>query len=213
MLDIANVWSFLLAATLVIVVPGPATFYVIGKTHQSPWLASQATLGIVAGDVVLISVSGFGFASLVARWPLLLLAVKVIGAIYLLYLGWNLAQSSRQQLHRLSPHKDKPAHFGEDFLKGLLITLTNPKPILFFAAFFPLFIKTGATAVTQKFYALGVIFELLNLCYFSTMILIVTRLRHWRAFDRFLNGGFNTACGIALMGCSLSILAAALLRN
>jgi leucine efflux protein len=206
MIDITNAWSFFPAAILVIVVPGPATFYVIGNAAQSVRSAGHAILGIVAGDFVLIMLSSFGCASLIARWPALLLALKIVGAIYLLYLGWGLTRGSQRE-HQITSYAKTNRSFLKDLSKGLLITVTNPKPILFFAAFFPLFIKIGTTAVARSFLTLGVFFELLNLCYFAAMILVVARLRQWPAFDLFLKGGFNIASGIALIACGGLMLA------
>ena len=213
MIDIVNVWAFLLAAMLMIVAPGPGTFYVIGKAHQSPRHGSHAILGIVAGDVALITISGLGFASLMVRWPLILLAVKVLGAIYLCYLGWDLMAGVQQQEPQIALRENQPTDTRQSFLKGLLITLVNPKAVLFFAAFFPLFIRIGATSTMHSFYVLGAIFELLNLTYFVVVILAVMRMRQRPIFDRFLKGGFDKLSGIALTGCGLLILVNELFRH
>ncbi|MBJ6763001.1 LysE family transporter [Myxococcaceae bacterium JPH2] len=206
MLGIDNIASFLLAATLVIIVPGPATFYVAGRAQHSTRSAGLATAGIVAGDVVLITLAGAGFAALVSRWPMLLQAIQVSGALYIAYLGVDLL--------RASPAADAQARAAEappsgGVLKGFLITLTNPKPILFFGAFFPVFIDKGAQSWMGSFYALGGLFEVINLLYFAALITVFTQLRNTPFFVRFAAGGFKKVSGYGLVLCGAVTLVAA----
>lgn len=162
----------------------------------------------MSGDLVLILASGLGFASLVARWPLLLLAVKLGGAVYVALLGWELVKPSScpREGRGSTTHEERGGGLG--IAKGLLITLTNPKPILFFAAFFPMFIRAGTASILREFLVLGFYFEVLNICYFSALILVVARLRHWPIFDRFLGGGFKAVSGIGMFCCSAFIFMA-----
>src|SRR5688572_30861779 len=82
----ANVASFLFAATLVVLVPGPATLYVAGQAHRSAGSAGRAMAGIIVGDLVLITLSGLGFSALVTRWPVMLLVLQLGGALYVTFL-------------------------------------------------------------------------------------------------------------------------------
>jgi leucine efflux protein len=215
LLDLPNLASFVLASALLIVLPGPATFYVLAQAQSSRCHAATAVIGIVLGDVVLIIASALGFASLISQWPVLLPIVKVIGAGYLLYLSWtlwtkntsNLAQHDAQSVLRERTRKVRAEDSG--FVKGLLLTLTNPKPILFFAAFFPQFIPVQAPAI-ESFLVLGLLFELLNMAYFALIVALLQFLRQHRGFNRLLAGSFNRigACGILL--CSVFMLASAM---
>lgn len=205
MFGIDNIWSFLLAATLIILVPGPATIYVAGKAARGVGVAVRAIGGIIAGDVVLITLAGFGFAALASRWPSLVAAINVIGAVYVAYLGVELLRSTP------SPAiDDAPASARNTFVKGLLITLTNPKPILFFAVFFPMFIERSATSRIASFYALGALFEAINVVYFATIVAVVASLHRARTFNRYSAGTFNRVSGGALVACSVLLLVTAL---
>lgn len=193
---IVHLEAFLLAATLVIIVPGPATLYVAGRARHSPGAALRAVAGIVCGDLVLIALSGLGFATLLASWPGLVTAIKVVGALYVIYLGWEMLLSHAEAR---AAADDGRAGFG----KGLLLTLTNPKPILFFAAFFPLFVDPVAGSSAQGFYWLGLLFQAINLAYFAAVIFAASRLARFAGFS----AGLGRLGGCALLGCGMVVLA------
>lgn len=204
MLAIRDLTSFMLAAALVIVVPGPATLYVASAARHSARRACQATTGIIAGDLVLITLSGLGFSALVGRWPAVLGAIKLGGALYLGYLGIALVRTRRAIA--ASPAASEPGAGTRSVLMGLGITLTNPKPLVFFSGFFAMFIDPTTPSRIGSFYALGGIFELINLAYFTTIITVIARLRRTAAFERLAAGRFNLACGAGLILCAALIL-------
>jgi leucine efflux protein len=88
---------------------------------------------------------------------------------------------------------------SRELRQGLAITLTNPKPLLFFGAFFAMFITPAATSRITSFYALGALFELINVTYFATLLWLVTRLRSTASFERWAAGRFNRVCGAILV--------------
>lgn len=194
--------AFLATSALVILVPGPATLFVIGQAGQSARAAATATLGILLGDVVLILLSGFGFATLLSHWPGLLDGVQIAGALYVGYLGVALLRSDPAAPSTIA-WRARPS------ATGFLITITNPKPILFFAAFFPLFIPSGAGSYAGSYAALGLWFETLNILYFTTLIMLTRQLK-----SRFAPAGRSRLpyrlAGLGLLVCALVILASAL---
>ena len=199
MMTLAQLLPFALASALVIGVPGPATFFVLGQAQVSRRHAARATLGIVLGDVLLMTASALGFAALVTRWPLLLLAVKLGGAAYLVHLAWGLWRSTQA-----GEQRDPASH--NSFVKGLLLTLSNPKPVLFFAAFFPLFIPQSANTPLQSFATLGLVFEALNLAYFATLVMLLKMAGKQPSFQRFLAGRFNRVAAIGLLLCAFGVV-------
>jgi leucine efflux protein len=200
--------AFVAAAALVIVVPGPATLLVAGQAHRSGWHAARATAGVVAGDLVLITLSGLGFAAVMQQWPALGLVLTMAGALYVAWLGLQLLRSAPA-----SPSAPAAEAPSAGFLQGLTLTLTNPKPVLFFGAFFPLFIDRADGHWMTGFYALGAIFEAINLVYFGALIGLVSRLRRvtaWRGLGRGrihqLSGGGLLLCAVAMLGTTLRSL-------
>lgn len=199
--DIEHLPAFLLAATLLILVPGPATLYVASRTQRSVSSGCRATLGIVAGDIVLITLSGFGFAALVAQWPLLQTVIKVGGGLYIACLALELLNSPKSQTN-FEPGKPSP----DGFAKALLITLTNPKPILFFAAFFPMFINKAAGSTMRSFFTLGAMFEGINLMYFAALIAIVARLHRTKLLGQSGSRLLQKMSAFGLLICSGVVL-------
>ena len=197
MLGVTDLASFLIASTLTIIVPGPATVYVAGKARASTRAAGLASAGIIVGDLLLIALSGLGFAALVARWPALLAAIRVVGALYIAYLGVGLLRTRPAAVAAPAPDRATRGHFA----RGCLITLTNPKPILFFSVFFPSFIDPAAPSRVQAFAVLATIFEALNLVWFAAWILAVRGLRRMPALDR-----LDAVCGAGLVLCGAFLL-------
>ena len=205
MVGLHSLGAFVSAAALVILVPGPATLLVAGQAHRSGWRAARATAGVVAGDLVLITLSGLGFAAVMQQWPALGLALTVAGALYVAWLGLGLLRSAPGSASTLTA--DSP-HAG--FLQGLTLTLTNPKPVLFFGAFFPLFIDRASGQWMAAFYALGAIFEAINLLYFGALIGLVSRLRRVTAVGGVLRGRIHQLSGGGLLLCAAVMLATTL---
>ncbi len=167
---IAHLPAFLLAATLIILIPGPATSSVAGRVRFSSATSAMAALGIVAGDIILISIAGIGFTALVALWPVVQEVAKVCGGVYIAYLGLESLNSPVQ-----SEQPGAAAPRG-GFARALAGSLSNPRPALFFAAFFPMFIDRAAPSTIDSFVALGAMYEVLNVVYVATIITLMTGL-------------------------------------
>lgn len=201
MQSISNLGAFLLAATLVIVIPGPATLYVTSQALASGRRAAMAVLGIVTGDIVLIAAAAMGFAALLAAWPMLLQLSKWLGAAYLAYLSIGVLRAPDHAVHPMAPVAG-----GGAYRQALLITLSNPKPIVFFAAFFPTFIAPTAQVPWHSFVALGFAFEGVNLLYFAGLIVLVGQLRRRATRGTAHSAMVRKASAGGLLLCSVLIL-------
>lgn len=202
MLGVVNILGFFVASAAVIFVPGPATFYAIGKAQKGVGIAILSVGGIVVGDIILVSLAGLGFAEVATRFPVLLDVMKLVGALYVGYLGYGFLK----QDGTATPEIDGQNTFGDAFLKGLFLTLTNPKPILFFVAFFPLFIVPSDLPYIASFYFLGVLFQSVNLIYFGAIIVLSLWLSGMPFVKRFMAGGFNKFSGIILIFLAILVL-------
>ncbi|MFZ6780466.1 LysE family translocator [Undibacterium sp. Ji83W] len=205
--DLPSLPSFILAASLVIIIPGPATLLVAGYAKLSAKRAAAAVAGIICGDVLLIALSAAGFAVLMQGLPWLLPTIRLLGAVYLLYLGFMLWRGSSRQNQEGQQEAAMSQQSG--FTRGLLITLSNPKPLLFFSTFFPLFIPGEHGNTVQSFVALGVVFEILNLLYFvflCSLLKWTARLLAQRRFAWLPDGGVQKFCACGLILCSVGML-------
>lgn len=209
--DVANLPGFMLAASLIIIVPGPATLLVAEQARQSGQRAAVAVAGIVCGDLLLIGLSLAGFAVLMQGLPWLLPALRLTGAAYLLYLGQGLLHDGRSG----KGYKNNTQQAGSaNFARGLLVTISNPKPILFFSSFFPLFIPSAPDNAAQGFMMLGLMFEMINLLYFAALCVLLNWAKHalahqpdshnwWASW--LASGGIQQVCGGGLIVCGLGM--------
>lgn len=208
MAGVGGILSFIGASALVIVIPGPATLFVGGAASRSAWSAVRAVAGVVLGDLVLITLAGLGFASLVARFPAVSSLMRVLGAAYIFYLGVNLIRRPGAAPSAETSKAGSRRGARRRLISGLLITISNPKPILFFAAFFPLFISGGSASRLQDFYGLGAVFEAVNIAYFAVLISAVRQLGK---IPKMLPAGrLERVGGGGLIVCAAAVLLTAL---
>ena len=135
-MGIADYPAFCAAIVLFLALPGPGTFALLTSTAKGGFRAgAAATFGIIVGDQVLLWLAVAGVAALMAAYPALFSAVRWAGAAYLAWIGLKLLTAKDGE--SASPVRIEPHHY---FRQSLLITLLNPKAIVFYMAFFPLFI-------------------------------------------------------------------------
>ena len=138
MLGIADFGAFCASILLFLALPGPGTFALLTSTGKGGFRAgAAATLGLIAGDQVLLWLAVAGVAALLAANPMLFTGLQYAGAAYLGWIGLKLifAKSGSASPVRLEPH-----HYAR---QAFFITLLNPKAIVFYMAFFPLFIDAA----------------------------------------------------------------------
>jgi leucine efflux protein len=167
--------SFIAASFLVIIAPGPATLFILRRCDRGLSEPLKGVAGIAIGDIVMIGLSCLGVAALVIQFPGIASAMRLAGAAYVGWLGWQTLQAPAPA----TSTTDQPAS-GSSFAQGLFLTLANPKPILFFAAFFPLFM-TSAEPPAIQVVRLGALFEAINLGFYALFIgaarLLLRRMR------------------------------------
>ena len=135
MLGISDFGAFCAAILVFLALPGPGTLALLNSTAKGGFRAgAAATAGVIAGDQVLLWLAVGGVAALLAAYPLAFRAVQYAGAAYLAWVGLRLilARAGGE-----SPVHIEPRHYAR---QAFLITLLNPKAIVFYMAFFPLFI-------------------------------------------------------------------------
>jgi homoserine/homoserine lactone efflux protein len=142
-----DVWlSFVLASMILCFSPGPTVFLVMGqslshgKTSVIPLVA-----GVLSGDVIAMSISLLGLGALLATSAVLFSIFKWLAAAYLIYLGLK-TWRSKLDVQNADPVLGKN---GKIFKQALVVTALNPKGIIFFIAFFPLFIDADKAVLPQ----------------------------------------------------------------
>ncbi|MCC8950970.1 threonine/homoserine/homoserine lactone efflux protein [Bradyrhizobium sp. USDA 4516] len=158
MLGIHELWLFVLSGLLLNVTPGPDTAYIIGRTIQLGWRGgAAAAIGISCGCLVHVLGAAIGLSALLMASSTAFLAVKLVGAAYLVLTGLQML------LARARPVADITGQGGETsisrvFWQGALTNILNPKVALFFLAFLPQFVAADSPHKTLAFLVLGLIF-------------------------------------------------------
>ena len=135
MFGVTDYGAFVVAVIVFLAIPGPGNLALITSTGKGGLAGGlAATLGVIAGDQVLIWLAVAGVAALLATSPVLFNGVQWLGAAYLAWLGWRMITAQPGDAPVLK------IHAGQYFRQALMITLLNPKAIVFYMAFFPLFV-------------------------------------------------------------------------
>jgi threonine/homoserine/homoserine lactone efflux protein len=139
------------AALVVILIPGPLSLLMIGNSLNYGLLRSYpAFLGGVLASVCLLSASALGLGALLMASEQLFSALKIVGALYLFYLAWQSWKQSRQPVNASDvPVGVSQPRFGSLFWRAFVLGGSNPKDILFFAAFLPQFLKADQPFLGQ----------------------------------------------------------------
>jgi len=156
---IINFEVFLVAALLLNLTPGTDTMYIVSRSiAQGRAAGIYSALGITGGIMVHTFLAAFGLSLILVQSSLIFNVIKIIGALYLAYLGIQMirAKKSENEHQTLANASNKKI-----FLQGLITNVTNPKVALFFLAFLPQFIQTGSGEMNPvPFLILGLTFTL-----------------------------------------------------
>lgn len=206
MFGITDIWTYIIGAIFIIILPGPNSIYVMSVASRfGVKTGYQAAFGVFVGDLILILATVLGAASLLKAFPWIFILLKVVGAGYLSYLGirlciaayktWNNAtkniqsQSKQQELQSFHP-----------FRSALTISLINPKAILFYLSFFIQFVDPAYAHPAISFTLLATILQFLSMTYLTLLIFSGIKLAHY--FNRYYK---LAAAGITVVGISFCI--------
>ncbi len=200
MFGIQDYWAFVLAVIVFLASPGPGNFAVITSTGKGRLRGGlAATLGIICGDQVLLWLAVAGVAALLKANPAVFAAVQYAGAAYLAWLGLQMlrARPGSGPVIQIRPR--------QYFRQSLLITLLNPKAIVFYMAFFPLFVDPARHQGLLTFGVMAATIAALTLMYCLTLTLVThftaERLRAHPRASTWLNriaGSILLAFGLKL---------------
>ena len=159
--------AFVIAILLFLAIPGPGNLAIISSTAQGRVRGGLAsTFGIIAGDQILMWCAVAGVAALLKAYSAAFAAAQWLGAAYLAYLGVRLLLAKPGQGAVLTL---KPGHF---FKQSFFITLLNPKAIVFYMAFFPLFVDPARHQGLLTFGVMAATIAVLTFGYCASLTLI-----------------------------------------
>lgn len=146
MFDIQNYASFVVAILIFQLIPGPGTLTILNATARNGVTAGLgAVVGTLLGDMLYMTAAVLGLAAVMHAHPLFFNLFQWFGAAYLGWMGLQLLIKPLTDDERQTPRRQSGWVY---FRQALAVSLTNPKVILFFVAFFPLFLRADAPATT-----------------------------------------------------------------
>ncbi|GAA3039034.1 leucine efflux protein LeuE [Streptosporangium longisporum] len=229
---IVDIWTYVVGAFFIVMLPGPNSLYVLGiAARHGVRQGYRGAMGVFLGDAVLMVLAAAGAASLLTSTPILFAVVKYAGAAYLVWIGFQMLRSAwRSWRSPATPGSASStgsagsassseaaeaagaAPVRSPFRRALVISLMNPKAILFFISFFIQFVDPGYATPALSFLILGAICQAFSILYLSAVIFggafLAARLRARRR----LSAGLRTGAGALFIGFGARLATASLGR-
>ena len=205
-MDIHTWFLYVTVAIVAIISPGPAVLLAINNSVMYDMKSvAFSTLGNVLGLFTLSSAAMLGLGVVLKTSAILFMAFKIMGAFYLIYIGVKQFRNLSNVFDTISlNHQKSKSEYFAILRKGYLVCVTNPKPIIFFTALFPLFLKPQAELLPQFFI---LTFTFMTLSYITLMgyAFFAKSLKSWFASNnRAL--WYNRMSGLFFMGLGLGLL-------
>ncbi|WP_431993860.1 leucine efflux protein LeuE [Streptomyces albogriseolus] len=209
MFGVVDLPTYLAGLVLIILLPGPNSLYVLSvAARRGVRSGYTAAAGVWCGDAVLMTLSAAGVASLLQANAVLFGIVKYAGAGYLAWLAvgmlraaWGMWRGRGED--RAEETAPAAAQAERPFRRALVVSLLNPKAILFFIAFFVQFVSESNPVV--GFVTLGVLAQLASVLYLSALIFGGSRLAAAFRRRRTLSAGATSAAGALFLGFAVKL--------
>jgi leucine efflux protein len=237
-LGITDFWTYVLGTLAIVLLPGPNSIFVLTVGAQRGVRAGyRAAAGVFIGDAVLMALAAAGVASLLRAYPPVFMVIKYAGAAYLAWLGFGIirggwrkwrdrgdAVTTRTQHGAAMSRGD--AALAEDagsvaarptglsagmqrpFRRALVVSLLNPKAILFVVSFFIQFVEPGYAYPALSFLVLGAVLQVFSALYLTALIFGGQFLAGQFRRRRRLSAGVATGIGAVFVGFGIKLATA-----
>ncbi|MES9828351.1 MAG: LysE family translocator [Candidatus Thiodiazotropha sp.] len=171
------VTEFLITSLIVVMIPGTGVLYTVSTGLTKGWRASIfAALGCTLGIVPHLLASVFGLAAILYASALAFQVFKFLGVCYLVYLAWTMWNESGAMHFNSKPDTDG---YGKIAMQAILINILNPKLSIFFLAFLPQFVPSGASSPVSYMLASSAIFMVMTLVVFVGYGVLANQVRQY----------------------------------
>ncbi len=200
MLGITDYGAFCAAILLFLALPGPGTFTLLTSTAKGGLRGgAAATAGVIVGDQVLLWLAVAGVAAVLAAHPAWFRAIQFAGAAYLVWIGLRLVFAKEGAA---LPIRIEPRHYAR---QAFFITLLNPKAIVFYMAFFPLFIDPLRHQGLLTFGVMALTIAVLSAVYALGLCLLADAVTVQVKAHRRLARWLERLAGVWLVGFGLKL--------
>ncbi|WP_329380338.1 leucine efflux protein LeuE [Streptomyces sp. NBC_01351] len=212
MLGVTDLPTYLAGLVLIVLLPGPNSLYVLSvAARRGVRTGYKAAAGVFTGDAVLMLLTALGAGALLEASPLVFTVVKFLGAGYLAWLAvgmmrgaWTLWRTRAERAEvEAAAVAEAPAEAGQNerpYRRALLISLLNPKAILFLMSFFVQFVDPSYAYPALSFLLLGGLLQTGSFLYLTLLIFGGTRLSAAFRRRKRLSAGATSAAGVLFLG-------------
>jgi threonine/homoserine/homoserine lactone efflux protein len=201
--DASTFALFVVAALVLLVIPGPSVLYIVARSIEGGRTAGLVSvLGVQTGALVHIAFAAVGLSAILASSAVAFSVVKWLGAAYLVWLGLRSIFGRDEEGGEAIV---EPASLSRVFSQGVIVNTLNPKTALFFLAFLPQFVDPARGAAWTQILLLGATFVILALCSDGLYALLSGTAGGWlrrrmkgasfRRGQRYVSGGILIALG------------------
>lgn len=211
MFGITDLVTFIIGTTLIVMLPGPNSLYVMSlASRYGIKTGYQGALGVYAGDLFLIVLTALGAASLLHAFPWIFIALKIIGALYLSYLGIKLLIAAFHHLKHPQLAQDlkqtqKNFEQIKPFRTAFTISILNPKAILFYLSFFVQFVDPKYSYPILSFAILAIVLQIISMSYLSLLIFSGAKLSAYFSHRTLLTSICIACVGLLFCGFSFKL--------
>ena len=203
MIPIETITLFLAAAVALGLAPGPDNIFVLTQSALHGRIAGLfVTLGLCTGLILHTTAVALGVAVIFQTSAIAFNALKVVGAIYLLYLAW---QAFRATATEITVVKEKSNSWRNLYLRGVIMNITNPKIAVFFLAFLPQFADPNRGTVSTQIIIFGAMFMVTTLVVFGSVAWAAGFLSNWLKTSNCGQVVMNKIAGIVFVGLALKL--------
>jgi len=207
---ITDLTTFIIGTILIVLLPGPNSIYVMTVASRHGIKAGyKGALGVYTGDLILIILTALGAASLLHAFPWIFILLKIVGAVYLSYLGikllkaayttWQTTTAPQALQHQADLSQFKP------FQTALTISILNPKAILFYLSFFVQFVDPAYPYPAITFSMLAIVLQIISMSYLTVLIFSGAKLAGYFTERKKLTASCVASVGILFCGFGLKL--------
>ena len=210
MFGIINPLSYLIGTIILIIMPGPNSMFCLSVAAQhGARKAYRAVFGVLLGDLVLILLTVLGAGTALKLYPALFHAMKLAGSLYLAYIGFGLLHGAVRKWLAPPPvvaaglPPTPPA--AHTFKRALLLSLTNPKAILFLLSFFVQFVYPAYPHPALSFLLLALVMQTVSFSYLTLLVFAGHRLANLFRRRHRVTTACTAATGLLFIGFAVSL--------
>ena len=202
LLSIETIITFITASVVLSLVPGPDNLFVMSNSALKGWrIGFYTTLGLCTGLIGHTILVGIGVSVIFQTSTMAFNGLKIIGALYLVYLAWLSVQNKEINIGGASENSTSRSYY----FTGVIMNLTNPKVAIFFLVFLPQFINSNNDNVTSQIFLLGLLFICSAFFVFTSIAYLSSFLEGILKKSKTVNKNLNMLAAIIYIALAINL--------